>query len=173
MHHLPVIYQHLTEKEKVALEHITKMACKLSKIELPSLLTTVSVRIKTQALQMVGGSSSPVHTLATLPSGRYKTLQHRINCCNHCYRNVVAEFSTAYSWIGDYNARIGSDSKKWKGVLGSQGVGKCDAIRVVLLALCSEYRLVITNTIFKHKEAHKNTCMHPSSKLALAGLHHF
>ena len=74
MQHLPVIYQHMTEKEEAALEHITKMACKLLKTELPSLLTTVTGCIKAKALRMVGGSSSPVLTLANLLSGRFETL---------------------------------------------------------------------------------------------------
>ena len=66
--------------------------------------------------------------------------------------------------IGDFNARVGSDTEKWKGILGSHGVGKCNTSEKLLLALGSEHALVITNTIFKHKEAHKNTCIHPRSK---------
>ena len=86
MHHLPVIYEHLTVKEKVALNHITKMASKLSNIKLSSLLTTVAGRVKTKVLRMVAVSSSPVLKLDTLPSGRYKTLRHRTYC--HSYKVI-------------------------------------------------------------------------------------
>ena len=54
--------------------------------------------------------------------------------------------------------------EKWKGVLGSHGVGKCNANGELLLALCSEYNLLVTNTLFKHKDTHKKTWMHPRSK---------
>ncbi|XP_068720611.1 uncharacterized protein [Montipora capricornis] len=66
--------------------------------------------------------------------------------------------------VGDFNARVGSDIEKWKEVLGSHGVGKCNASGELVLALCSEYNLVITNTLFKHKNTHKKTWMHPRSK---------
>ena len=49
-------------------------------------------------------------------------------------------------------------------MLGSHGVGKCNANGDLLLALCSEYNLVITNTLFKHEDTHKKTWMHPRSK---------
>ena len=66
--------------------------------------------------------------------------------------------------VGDFNFRVGSDTEKWKEVLGSHRVGKCNANGELLLALCSEYNLVITNTLFKHEDTHKKTWMHPRSK---------
>lgn len=67
--------------------------------------------------------------------------------------------------VGDFSvARVGSDTDKWKGVLGSHGVGKCDANGELLFALCSEYNLVKTKILFKHKETHKKTWMHTKSK---------
>ena len=48
-------------------------------------------------------------------------------------------------------------TKKWEGVLGSHGVGKCKANGEVLLSLCSEYNLVVTNALFKHTHTQKTS----------------
>jgi len=40
--------------------------------------------------------------------------------------------------IGDFNARIGSDTEKWKAALGSHGLSECNRNEELLLALCSE-----------------------------------
>ena len=34
----------------------------------------------------------------------------------------------------------------------------------LLLSICTEHQLVITNTYFKHKQIHKNSWMHPRFK---------
>ena len=66
--------------------------------------------------------------------------------------------------MGDFNARIGSDFSKWPTVIGKHGIGKCNSNGELLLSLCSEFELAITNTLFKQKEQRKTTWMHPRSK---------
>jgi hypothetical protein len=66
--------------------------------------------------------------------------------------------------MGDFNARIGQDYENWPTVMGRYGVGKCNTNGELLLALCSEFGLLLTNTVFKQKEEHKTTWMHPRSK---------
>ena len=66
--------------------------------------------------------------------------------------------------IGDFNARIGRDNNKWFLVMGKHGIGKCNSNIELLLALCSEFELVVTNTMFKQKDERKTNWMHPRSR---------
>jgi hypothetical protein len=66
--------------------------------------------------------------------------------------------------IGDFNARVGSDYTTWGGVIGKHGVGNVNSNGLRLLTLCSEFDLVITNTLFQQRDQLKTTWMHPRSK---------
>ena len=66
--------------------------------------------------------------------------------------------------LGDFNARVGENESIWNGVLGKFGTGRANSNGELLLSICTEHQLVITNTCFKHKPAHKNSWMHPRSK---------
>ena len=66
--------------------------------------------------------------------------------------------------IGDFNASIGRENDKWPLVMGKHGIGKCNSNGELLLALCSEFELIVTNTIFKQKDERKTTWMHPRSR---------
>ena len=66
--------------------------------------------------------------------------------------------------LGDFNARIGSDTKIWGNVMGKHGVGNINSNGQRLLSLCSEFGLFVTNTLFQLKHKHKTTWMHPRSR---------
>ncbi|XP_067023035.1 craniofacial development protein 2-like [Acropora muricata] len=68
--------------------------------------------------------------------------------------------------LGDLNARIGSNHTAWTGIIGHHGIGQENSNGRLLLSLCSQHSLFVTNTLFKLKDAYKTTCiwMHPRSK---------
>ncbi|KAK2165111.1 hypothetical protein NP493_1382g00006 [Ridgeia piscesae] len=62
--------------------------------------------------------------------------------------------------IGDFNARIGRNNDNWPLVMGNHGIGRCNSSGELLLALCSEFELIVTNTMFKQKDQCKTTWVH-------------
>lgn len=65
--------------------------------------------------------------------------------------------------LGDFNARVGRDHEAWNGIIGRHGTGKMNSNGELLLAFCAQHNLVITDTMFKHKDIYKGTWKHPRS----------
>ena len=66
--------------------------------------------------------------------------------------------------LGDFNAKAGSDSITWEGVIGQYGVGNCNSNGLLLLQTCAEHGLLITNTVFCLPTQNRTSWMPPCSK---------
>ena len=106
---------------------------------------------------------------ATFISVYAPTMQHTAEFKEQFYSELRAAISDTPKSdklviLGDFNARVGTDSSAWEGVLGKHGVGKCNSNGQLLLELCMTNDLLITNTVFQLPQRNRTSWMHPRSK---------
>ena len=65
---------------------------------------------------------------------------------------------------GDMNAKVGQENKNYDRVMGKQGLGQRNDNGERLCELCDMNELVITGTLFPHKDIHKATWISPDGK---------
>ncbi|XP_068214053.1 craniofacial development protein 2-like [Palaemon carinicauda] len=66
--------------------------------------------------------------------------------------------------LGDFHARVGKDYRLCEGIIRRHGIGNCNANGQLLLGLCVEHKLVVTNTISQLPKRQKTTWRHLRSK---------
>ena len=80
--------------------------------------------------------------------------------------NLLSETPPADKLIilGDFNARVGKEHALWPQTLGKFGRGKMNSNGEMLLTMCAEYGLAITNTFFDYPDKWYHSWKHPRSK---------
>ncbi|VDO95069.1 unnamed protein product [Schistosoma margrebowiei] len=63
--------------------------------------------------------------------------------------------------MGDFNAKVGTDSTGYEDIMGRHGLGERNEIGERFSNLCAFNKLVVGGTIFPHKRIHKTTWTSP------------
>jgi len=123
----------------------------------------ISERITTLRIPLERGS------FLTIIAVYAPTLTSDENVKEEFYQSLSQQLSRVHDTdrlilLGDFNARVGDNHELWPGVLGRESHGNCNANGELLLELCAEHRLNITNSNFRLRRRFKTTWMHPRSK---------
>ena len=130
---------------------------------LDSLPSAINERIMSLRLDIGGGRFATIFSVyaPTMSNEEedkeafYEQLRSKITSCSPSDKIVL---------LGDFNARVGTDHTTWEGVIGRHGLGKANSNGAMLLSLCAQLELVITNTMFCQPEHRKGSWKHPRSK---------
>ena len=131
--------------------------------QLDSLPKMVSERLMLLRLQLTGGRC------ATLISAYAPTMTNEEEEKERFYQQLHSiilsvPITDKLIILGDFNARVGKDTKIWNKVIGRHGMGSTNSNGTMLLSLCAEHKLVISNTTFDQPESHIGSWQHPRSK---------
>ena len=118
-------------------------------------LMTLSLPLKDCTLSIISCYAPTLPSSDGTKEAFYGALNDTINSVPSSHKLLV---------MGDFNARVGADHSSWEDVIGKHGVGNENSNGTLLLSLCSQQGLVITNTIFQQADRHKTTWMHPRTK---------
>ena len=109
------------------------------------------------------------HHCTTIVSAYAPTMTNPDEVKDKFYEDLNAIITTVPSAdkliiLGDFNARVGSDSTTWEGVIGQYGVDNCNSNSLLLLQICTEHGLLITNTVFYLPTHNRTSWGYPRSK---------
>ena len=131
--------------------------------QLPETPVAVSERLMTLRVPL---SKSRFMTIICAYAPTLTSDDHSKDCFYQALHSVLRSTprSDKLLLMGDFNARVGADYSVWGDIIGRHGVGTVNSNGLRLLNTCSEFDLVITNTMFQQRNHHKTTWMHPRSK---------
>ena len=127
-----------------------------------SLPIGINERLMTMSLPLEDTTLSLISAYAPTLASSDESKETFYNMLTDAITNIP--FSHKLLVMGDFNARVGADHTSWEKVIGKHGLGNENSNGTLLLSMCSQLELVITNTIFQQANKHKTTWMHPGSK---------
>ena len=137
--------------------------------ELAKTLQTNPVGISDRIMTLRMKMDTEKELYTTLISAYAPTLTNPDDVKEHFYddlRRVLTKVppNDKLLLLGDFNARVGRNVDAWQHVIGHHGMGNVNSNGLLLLTLCSEFQLTITNTLFQLSNQYKGTWQHPRSK---------
>ena len=122
----------------------------------------INERLMTMCLPLAGGMLTIISAYAStlkqsdeVKANFYGTINDAINAVPSSHKLLV---------LGDFNARVGTDYSNWENIIGRHGIGNENSNGTLLLSLCAQYELSLTNTFFQQASRFKTTWMHPGTK---------
>ena len=122
----------------------------------------INERLMTMSLPLQNSELFIISAYAPTLGQCDETKEQFYNTLSDVIKNVPS--SQKLLLLGDFNARVGRDYSNWEHVIGKHGIGRENSNGTLLLSLCSQHNLIITNTIFQQATRHKTTWMHPGTK---------
>ena len=122
----------------------------------------ISERLMTMSFPLVGSTLSLISAYAPTLAQSDETKE----CFYGSLRDAIAAVPASHKLLvmGDFNARVGTDDSSWENIIGKHGVGNENSNGTLLLSMCSQLELCITNTMFQQTNNRKTTWMHPRTK---------
>ena len=122
----------------------------------------ISERLMTMSFPLIGSTLTLISVYAPTLAQSDETKE----CFYGALSDAIAAVPSSHKLLvmGDFNARVGTDYTSWENIVGKHGVGNENSNGTLLLSMCSQYELCITNTMFQQTTNHKTTWMHPGTK---------
>ena len=122
--------------------------------ELAKTLQTNPVGISDRIMTLRMKMDTEKELYTTLISAYAPTLTNPDDVKEHFYddlRRVLTKVppNDKLLLLGDFNARVGRNVDAWQHVIGHHGMGNVNSNGLLLLTLCSEFQLTITNALFQ------------------------